>query len=1516
MPTQNNGYSRRTEIIITTIINGIGTETNYKIYDYIDSQYIAITKEELLALSIADYNLRSEAFTVKLQAIYPTLVIDSFRVENPDCLLSGEMPTISYRVEYIDFECVLEDITTTTTTLPPTTTTTTTAAPICIYLAQNAIFMSSSIVTIRYYVSVDVAPLVNTRFSVQHRNYNNTANYTSFVTVLLGETFGYVDYSYVRLGSEYITTAYLTGIGYTNCGDNQSYTIPALTTTTTTTTSAPICAELSQQVVYGDYSNVYIKYTVTLPEAPSENKIFKIWHTNADNTYYDYLYITVLSGMLSGYANFTYHRQSTNFNANAHFDTLPVGYYICVDNLTTVIVALTTTTTTTTTIPVGTTTTTTTSAPICSYLTQDIIFEDQANVYIRYSVTIDSPAIATIVFKIWHTNATNTYYDFSYVTIGVGDTIGYIDFNYQRQLTNFNANAHFDTLPIGYYICGDYITYEIIALIITTTTTTLPPVCADLSQVIISTDSFSTKIRYSVTVAEAPLIDTVFQIEHTDFEGISINLTDVVVLSGELVGYFDWYYNSKTTTYDAIANFGIMPIGYYICIDNLTYPIPALPPCGDYKLTYLFEQSDEPYAIFYVTHTNDVIDTISIPYGIDFTYVSNVKKIEFGNNAGEVEYLGVCGSIFYLDITGDGNGTETGTGYYLAGTMGSFTATPNIDYSFVRWETCDTHELVTINANGSILMDSDKCLKAIYEFLPNIEIYFNNIIDRGGIDHINNGFDFTGKFPVIHGIADYKDIEQFVDSNFNVRGIEDQNASSFYNIYAPDQISKHTINTKIGYAGTTHNAFTYAIKISVVLGGENNITEQVMYNSGSRVVYAIGTPALELIANESIMAATTFLSGGATIELNSLLGSNSPKIINYITETLTSEVPTLLGEVLTVIGIIILVIQISDIIFDLYTESHRPRTGWVNYTRSTNGLYNNDSIKESKAVAKIGSNILGYSDVDNVLTSQSLNLTYTNNVSNEIIGFEYFPRGDQFDVSVPPPLVYYKVELIPLTGCRLSETKPIMFGFMVAPDKYAQPKFDIVPKNNTGSGNETSWNFGSYATFKDAMYCDYVLLNDLKSNNSRSGFFDFLGLVQTYHNFYIGTFGNDLHMSQNKIVYPNSTTVAGKYNKIQSKNFPMKIDDIFQWKVGEFTETYYESGDYEVIFANEKYPQLVMNHKFIDTYDVGDSLSYYMKKYWILGNGWSINNGALRKSVGVESTTYQALNKIEHTLGGGIRKKYRVVLDVVITSGAFYIDCTNTFDVALWNIPVGGNPISEPIGIVFDGNHIKITQTMRFNYFLTSTSVGLVDSKIKIGADSTTNGYITECTVQRLHEDTAGTNNRSFIPLKSYPINVGGASSLDLFLVFKCPYNYPDYTNSYFVDDTISFYIDVVDDYSKPQPYAVIDFGDGIIERKDLKYDLYDPLHILNTVSHTYTQVVGNEKIDDYVIKFTLHQGSQFKAFTCHSSGLVGIYDPNSILYDADLDLSETSIGYPSNMFYQLVKAKNYGINLSGMFTF
>lgn len=161
----------------------------------------------------------------------------------------------------------LPTTTTTTTTLLPPTTTTTTLPPVCANLSGSTTVNSDNVI-VRYTVNISPAvALTNLTFPITHTNTNNTGTIPNYVTILAGNSTGYVDYVYTRLASTY--TIYCSfgtiPIGYYKCIDNIDFLIHPTTVTTTTTTVYVLPDEITSgldKLVVNTIHSTRLDYTV------------------------------------------------------------------------------------------------------------------------------------------------------------------------------------------------------------------------------------------------------------------------------------------------------------------------------------------------------------------------------------------------------------------------------------------------------------------------------------------------------------------------------------------------------------------------------------------------------------------------------------------------------------------------------------------------------------------------------------------------------------------------------------------------------------------------------------------------------------------------------------------------------------------------------------------------------------------------------------------------------------------------------------------------------------------------------------------------------------------------------------------------------------------------------------------------------------------------------------------------------------------------------------------------------
>ncbi len=626
-----------------------------------------------------------------------------------------------------------------------------------------------------------------------------------------------------------------------------------------------------------------------------------------------------------------------------------------------------------------------------------------------------------------------------------------------------------------------------------------------------------------------------------------------------------------------------------------------------------------------------------------------------------------------------------------------------------------------------------------------VEIHFANMVDRENIEHIDNGRDYDGKYILHYSYPPSDNLNAYATTNYDFGNRFGSIPGSYFNENIPDDFGSHKLALKVGF--NSNNVDTenvkFGIKVTTYLGSEYDVDSVFEYEVGGSAYQVTPWSTVAGVSGGIAATGSTYASG----ILDKFTGNMEQyfyKIqnkINYYSGL--GDALAAVGNIATGIGAFMAMIQVGDMILNLVEDSKQLKEGTYHYKNLTQGLYNREDVKDSLAKIGVGlkhNNIVkeyGSYRTYEPFESDDLNMEIEGDRTKHYINLDFHPKGVQYDLSVPPPMVYYKIELIPISGCKLSTTKPTIIGVSMMPFKYERPKFDIEPYGD--------WHHGSIGKFINAKYCDYIALRDL----DRSGSFN------RYQHLYIGTWGNE---EPGRDKYPRD---------INSSILPLPITDIFTLgnvlNNPSLSGTIFYHGAYEVIFAKDKFPQLVMNWEFINRQGAGDPDLNMAPQYWVLGDGWDITSGALYKNGGPESICYQEVDRIQ---SGDNHKRRRIMylmdIDIVVNSGEFYIDCANTFYAYMYDRVIqdyyGGDKIPEdqlPDGIRYDGpnNRIIITKTMRFFYILKSRVDESIDSRIKLGAIANSQGFIKHCKCKRM-SDQEGLSSDRIRPLANFPINV------------------------------------------------------------------------------------------------------------------------------------------------------------------
>ena len=753
-----------------------------------------------------------------------------------------------------------------------------------------------------------------------------------------------------------------------------------------------------------------------------------------------------------------------------------------------------------------------------------------------------------------------------------------------------------------------------------------------------------------------------------------------------------------------------------------------------------------------------------------------------------------------------------------------------------------------------------------------VEIHFANMVDRYGVEHIDiEGIDLTDKYILYYSYPPIESLNKYKTTNYDYNDKFGAVVGSYFNPNVPDDFGQHKLAIKIGFnqSNVDKTTIKFGIKVTAHLGADYDVSKEFVYESGTDSITKIPWVTAAGVSIPIIGAGvTTILNQGTIAALKGASDKLYYKIITKLGSAIGENSATALVGAVQGIAAFLAMIQLADMVMNFTEDLHQLDNGIYPYKELTQGLYNDLDIKDSTVSIGIGTkfnnNIKKY-DIKQPFVpfeTDSLNMNILGDRTSDYLNLEFIPKGIQYDVSVPPPMVNYTIELVAISGCQLASDKPIIIGVNMLPFKSEQPVFGIKPYKPPIS----EWNYGSIATFINAKYCDYIALRDLERDSGT-----FIGIIPTtspfYHQ-YIGTWGND------------GAGFDKNPRDIISKDLVLPIKPLFT--LGNFLAnpsligTICYDGRYEVIFAKDKFPQLIFNWEFINRQGSGSPFINQVKQYWELGEDWDISGGSLNKRGGSDNVTIQSVQTIESSPNYHVhqRKMYLIDMDVVVTNGQFYLDVRDTFYAYLYN-DLLNDPIDAPEGITYDATagRIYIQRSMRFYYIVQSlVDRNYINSSIRIGATVGATGKVNHCKAKRMSTLSALDGDR-ITPLANFNIVVNPKPIPKvLVLVFDTPY-----ATSVSIDMTVPQmeHMYLGDIYS-----ITVDWGDGSPTEVKTFININRDAYFTHNYISLGTRNVG----------ITLKGYTNLESFTCNNVNLIGIKDPGDTLYNSILDLSNSSI--------------------------
>lgn len=806
------------------------------------------------------------------------------------------------------------------------------------------------------------------------------------------------------------------------------------------------------------------------------------------------------------------------------------------------------------------------------------------------------------------------------------------------------------------------------------------------------------------------------------------------------------------------------------------------------------------------------------------------------------------------------------------------------------------------------------------------EIYWKSVVDFAGIDHIpaNDVYEDT-YIPnnYLPGVTlatplTEEDVNQYTDDlRVNLYNLANESSSIYYRDSDDDFEKYFRLNVKAGvdYPKSDYNGDEpeFEIKVTPLLGDGS-----LAYNGNN---YLSFPSAIDIPYN--------------TIQSGILLSEYIAGVFNYFNGPLPIfefSVPVELINGLLVVEASIATIIVADIIWDYALEDPKIPEYGFQYKNIVSDIYNFLDIYTSEFKFGFGNKNFGYDagSFQKAITEFGESFNYkltdynyegtpfsptnlisefpTDSTSEKYINMSFFPKGSQYDLETPPPIVQYLVELIPIKNCKLSTTKPTKFMVKTCPHRYLAPLFDVkVPSGLLGREGNVYANTSrivyknSPVNFINAKWCDFVGLLDTENQ----------GLFTKYTHLAIngdgGSADHPFDYEQNKDLPYIQSNISGIGT------------DIFRILSAHVPES-----QYKVFFYKDQTPQLIKNPYFrlegIGTLDTSNQ-KYFLRKYWDYSSDWDIRNGAIYRDVSGGGSSYvrQELPKLDESYrydsGGGYlpdrNKKenyYFLDLDVILTTGT--ISLTTGADSAFydyvytWTTPKGtrdGNTLrpsygngEEPSGITYGTGSINFTASGRYKVLVLTrdprdSNEGYYKGITFVPSVDFT-GRINNIKLQK-------TFNTSFTGDKRGGLSLNQAAAINGFnvqwtnelLTEKSLKLYP----SYRTDNVFTASLDVP---ALTQVNAEVNWGldvnfDPIIETFNNVQST--TLNLSRDLTGTYNRARNDKSVIIKLISVSgLVEDLSFSSLTCDNTTLYDIIDAEGILYNADIDLSNSGISY------------------------
>lgn len=541
-----------------------------------------------------------------------------------------------------------------------------------------------------------------------------------------------------------------------------------------------------------------------------------------------------------------------------------------------------------------------------------------------------------------------------------------------------------------------------------------------------------------------------------------------------------------------------------------------------------------------------------------------------------------------------------------------------------------------------------------------------------------------------------------------------------------------------------------------------------------------------------------------------------------------------------------------------------------------------------------------YGSAFNVDTNLITSFPNPSTTREKYLNLKFAPKANQYDLSVPPPVIEYLVELVAVNNCLLSSTKVTAFTVKIMPDRYEAPIFGIETSSTDPNTRQQLLYKNSSIAFKNARFVDFILMKDLDIDD------EVLGLGGQYYDVAFNRDGNIINYYD--LTTPLSTTF---YQEFTGNNLVITPNQLLN-PTGEWMA---EEGEYDIYFMQETVSNVIFNPYFrVEKDDEVGRRYAELKRFWNYGTDLQIRSGAIYKdsvSSGVVNL-YQTINTTASTTYGN--SFYTLKLDITVGAGTCDLLTTGTcFEnnvYSAYSVHIPGSTVqryvadSTEYGVTLGANYIRFSTSG--TYYLVLKAISPVLSRLSFNFSTDFTGNISKCLLQKLPNQAAGGPSGvgfnffgTTIPV--FDITSRGARNAITY------YGQMQPAKIKYIDENLTvadLYIDyaVLDGQSYSfslslPPYHVANVSWRYLH--DVEAEVVGYTDYVTTGTYDITSVLTDDNID--VCKITIaniYEGEDTDLQKLHITSLTsndikveGIKDDFGLLEDATVDLVDTSFG-------------------------